>query len=90
MNALSGIRTNHRETANDYRHVIFQHGNLRVVECRDRIQWLLQRRTHAESPAGARWANLGCCVRDPESPLGEKGGEKVVHGSGGMSLLRAA
>ena len=62
MNALTEIRSNHRETADDYRHFIFEHGNLRVVECRDRIQWLLQRRKSAGSGAGARWANLGYCV----------------------------
>lgn len=33
----------------------------RVVECRDAIQWILQRRHGPERPAGARWEGRAYC-----------------------------
>jgi hypothetical protein len=45
-----------QETAETYARVVARlNADWRVAECGDGIQWLLQRRTRADSPAGARW-----------------------------------
>ncbi|NDR58658.1 hypothetical protein [Aliiruegeria sabulilitoris] len=62
MNALSDFRTDHREEADGYRGEVFRHGNFRVAECRDGIQWLLQRRSGTRTVGGARWRTLAYCV----------------------------
>ncbi|MBE3637432.1 hypothetical protein [Mangrovicoccus algicola] len=51
----------HRETADTYAGELIRQDALRVVTCRDRFQWILQRRTRAASPAGARWEALAYC-----------------------------
>lgn len=62
MNALSDIRTDHREEADRYRGELFRHGNLRVAVCRDGIQWLLQRRRGVKTVGGAAWRTIAYCV----------------------------
>lgn len=47
-----------RESDADYRDVIFQRGIWRVIVCKDRIQWILQKsRPDAGRPAGLRWVS---------------------------------
>lgn len=47
--------TAHRETASDYSAVVATLGDRwRVVECRDRLQWILQRREGSRA-GGGRW-----------------------------------
>ena len=48
-------RTDHREGSSDYHRVVFEQGDWRVIVCKDRIQWIIQHRICAGSPAGARW-----------------------------------
>lgn len=60
--AIEIPRTDHREEADGYRGEIFRRGNLRVAECRDRLQWLLQRRRPTPSAGGAAWRTLAYCV----------------------------
>ncbi len=62
MSAFSDFHTDHREEADGYRGELFRHGNLRVAECRDGIQWLLQRRSGARTVGEARWRTLAYCV----------------------------
>ncbi|GLS29294.1 hypothetical protein SAMN04488498_11397 [Mesorhizobium albiziae] len=46
----------HRKSDDDYQAVVAQiNDRWRVIVCKDGIQWILQRRTRAESPDGARW-----------------------------------
>ena len=52
----------HRETSDCYHGELFRDGDYRVAVCRDGIQWLLQRKTHARSPAGARWESIAYCT----------------------------
>lgn len=48
--------TDHRETASDFRAVVaILNDRWRVIECSDRIQWILQRRDGRRG-GGARWA----------------------------------
>lgn len=54
--------TDHRETADNYRGVVFRAGRFRVAVCRDGIQWLFQRQRGANPGAGARWETLGYCA----------------------------
>lgn len=55
MNELAAIGTNHRESADDYRGEVFRAAGWRVVICRDRIQWIIQKRTRAGGADGGRW-----------------------------------
>lgn len=55
-------RTDHRETADDYRGVVFRAGRFRVALCRDGIQWLFQRQRGANPGVGAPWDTLGYCA----------------------------
>lgn len=50
------------ETADDYSRVVFQDGLIRVVECQDGIQWLLQRRRPGKTGGGTAWDTIGYCV----------------------------
>jgi hypothetical protein len=46
------------EGADDYPHVVARlNARWRVIECRDRIQWVLQYRESPETCVGARWAS---------------------------------
>lgn len=49
----------HRETDENYAGELFRDNGYRVATCKDHIQWLLQRQTHAGSPAGPRWKSVG-------------------------------
>ena len=50
----------HRETTDGYHGEVFRRGGFRVIVCRDRTQWILQRRKAAAGKrAGARWSALG-------------------------------
>lgn len=51
----------HRERDEHYLHVILRDGDWRVIVCKDNFQWILQRRTRAESTDGARWEARGYC-----------------------------
>lgn len=52
----------HRETADDYVRVVLRFGEWRVSECRDGIQWLLQRRRPGFSGVGTAWDTVSYCV----------------------------
>lgn len=54
--------TDHRETANGYRGVIFDLGQYRVAVCREGLQWLFQRRRPGFADARKAWDTLGHCV----------------------------
>lgn len=54
--------TDHRETANGYRGVIFDLGQYRVATCRDDLQWLFQRRRPRFAGVGPAWDSIGYCV----------------------------
>jgi hypothetical protein len=58
--AVSRARLN--EGADDYPRIVAHlNARWRVIECRDRIQWILQYRASAETYAGARWAGRSYC-----------------------------
>ncbi|MGY2905689.1 hypothetical protein [Bradyrhizobium sp. URHC0002] len=51
-----------RETADGYSGVVAQlNPDWRVVACRDRGQWILQRRGSPEKPRGDDWRGRGYC-----------------------------
>lgn len=52
----------HREEADGYRGELFRHGDFRVAECRDGIQWLLHRRRPTKTAGGAAWRTIAYCV----------------------------
>lgn len=52
----------HRETAGNYHGEVFRRGGYRVIVCRDRIQWILQKRRLKKSSGGAEWDALGYFV----------------------------
>ena len=54
--------TDHRETADDYRGVIWREDRYRSAECRHGIQWLFQRRRPGFPGLGAAWDRLGYCA----------------------------
>lgn len=62
MNAPQSVHTDHRETSEHYRGEIHRSGDWRVIVCRDSIQWIIQRRTRARSPDGARWEGRHYCT----------------------------
>ena len=67
----------HRES-NDHYQAVVTHLNdrWRVIVCKDGIQWILQRRTRAESPDGARWESRSF-LRSRNALIG------VSHGNAG-------
>lgn len=58
MNAPITIRTDHRESSDNYRGEIIRDDRWRIVIGSCNWQWVLQRRKDAEGGPGARW--LGC------------------------------
>ena len=58
MNISLTNQGDRREASDCYRGEIYRAGIWRIVVCRDAIQLILQRRTRAASPDGARWE--GC------------------------------
>jgi len=64
MNAPSKKFQEHRESADRYQGEIYRLGNWRIAVCKDQLQWLIQRRTRAQSLAGPRWVSKKfCCTR---------------------------
>lgn len=61
MNALAEIARDHRESSDAYRGVIHLNAEWRIADCKDQIQWLIQRRTRAQSLDGARWVSHSYC-----------------------------
>ena len=59
---LGSADASHRETDENYTGELFREGSYRVAVCKDGIQWLFQRQSHATSPAGPRWQSLGYCT----------------------------
>lgn len=57
----SGVRTDHRETADGYAGELFRHDGYRVSICRDGMQWLYQRQRRGFPAGGAPWDTLGYC-----------------------------
>jgi hypothetical protein len=50
------------ETADDYDSIVAQlNQGWRVIECRDRIQWILQRRGSPKKPRGDDWRGRSYC-----------------------------
>lgn len=62
MNAPQHLHTDHRETSDEYGRVVHREDNWRVAECRDQIQWLLQRRRPGYAGVGTAWDTLAYCV----------------------------
>lgn len=62
MTVLGKVEASHRERDPNYGGVVHVLGEWRVVVCKDGIQWIIQRRTRAGSPDGARWRGLHYCV----------------------------
>lgn len=62
MNAPQSVHTDHREASANYRGEIYRSGDWRVIVCRDSIQWIIQRRTRARSPHGAKWRGRHYCA----------------------------
>lgn len=58
MNAPFNNQGDRREAHDGYRGEIYRDGDWRIVVCRDAIQLILQRRTRAASPDGARWEGV--------------------------------
>ena len=53
--------TSHHETAESYFKVVYRHGDLRVIECRDGIQWIVQKRANC-GVRGAEWKSKSYCT----------------------------
>ena len=47
-----------RESSDRYRRELVRDGDWRLIVCRDQIQWIIQRKTRADSPAGPRWVSI--------------------------------
>ena len=43
------------ESRDAYKLTLRRNGDHRIILCPDPLQWIIQRRTRAESPDGARW-----------------------------------
>lgn len=55
MNATLPIKTARREASDTNTSEIYRLDDWRVIVCAAGIQWVLQARTRAGGPAGARW-----------------------------------
>lgn len=53
---------NFRETSSDYSKVILRDGRFRVAECKDGIQWIIQRQRGRDGRAGPRWSAVSYCL----------------------------
>ena len=51
--------SDHLESSDCYRGELFRADGYRVITCGSEIQWTIQRRTRAGSPAGPRWDAVG-------------------------------
>lgn len=54
--------TDHRESADGYRGVIYDLGGYRVAVCKDGLQWLFQRRRPQFKGVGPAWDSLSFCT----------------------------
>lgn len=54
--------TDHRESRDAYRSELFRHGRFRIAECKDRLQWILQRQRPRFPLGGAAWDTLHYCT----------------------------
>lgn len=52
----------HRECDDDYRGEIFRYGTWRMIECRDAIQWIIQKRRRNPAAGGTAWDALSYCT----------------------------
>lgn len=59
---VQGLLGDHRESRENYRGELFRHGRYRVAECKDGLQWLIQRRRPRFLPGGAAWDTLAYCT----------------------------
>ncbi|GKX35254.1 MAG: hypothetical protein MnENMB40S_28720 [Rhizobiaceae bacterium MnEN-MB40S] len=48
-----------KESADDYTPVLYQNGRYRVIECRDGIQWVIQKAK--KTGRGREWRGFGYC-----------------------------
>ncbi|MFT6527178.1 MAG: hypothetical protein ACJAXG_001125 [Celeribacter sp.] len=53
------VTLSHRETSDQYARVIALGTNARVIECRQGLQWIIQRKKGGTQP---RWLSLGYCT----------------------------
>jgi hypothetical protein len=58
MNTTFRAQGDLREANDGYRGEIYRSGDWRIIVCKDAIQLILQRRTRAASPDGARWEGI--------------------------------
>ncbi len=52
-----------RESSDFYDNTTVVEGKLRVVVCKDNIQWIFQRRRHGNPRAERAWESIGYCTR---------------------------
>jgi len=50
-----------RETHDDYHLVVMSHGRYRIIECRNDIQWILQKRMSRKTSSQRAWQSIGYC-----------------------------
>lgn len=56
---VDGATPNWRESDEDYCHVVLKvDGRVRIIECRDGIQWIIQRRVSSNGATRARWRGV--------------------------------
>lgn len=62
-NAECGVTivVSHRERDDNYHRVIRKREIWRIITCKDDWQWIIQHRTRAGSPDGARWEAVSYC-----------------------------
>ena len=60
--ATSTTQSDLHEASETYSRELLRHGTWRVVVCRGGFQWIIQVRTRAESPDGARWEGRHYCL----------------------------
>jgi hypothetical protein len=81
-----------RETADDYPHIVANlNTGWRVIECRDGLQWILQRRGSPERARGDDWRGRSYC-RAKEALLRctrEHAGEIVPNACAALASLPA-
>ena len=58
----SQLRADRRECSDTYNKIVHSIDNLRVIECREGSQWIIQRRRPGKQPVGNTWSAIGYYV----------------------------
>lgn len=59
---VSQSRADRRECSDNYNKIVHSTDKLRVIECREGSQWIIQRRRRGKQPAGRAWNAVGYYV----------------------------